>query len=263
MRKPDGDIGDGIIKETKKIGNGGWFKLHQKVAFLYKVYNAEKKIYFNCWHSDDPDAKSTSKNDLIETVIGYYEISEIDKLLPGMRGGDIYLYTFPSGTFKSFNVGDEDIYVYIEPKFIVEDMPQEELIGVAEKLNNEGKELFASGKCKEAIEVIKEALVTLRLCTIKDADACRAKFNQNLSILHNKLGQWEESLFFAERALQKDKDNIKSLLKKCEAEIQLRRLSEARMTLKTGLQKTNQDPEFRALEEKLNKLEYPCRSDAQ
>ena len=62
----------------------------------------------------------------------------------------------------------------------------------------------------------------------------KVKLNNNLATAHCKLGEWGEALHHAEAVLKEKKDDLKALLHKAEAEIELGNIDGAKATIEIG-----------------------------
>ena len=151
--------------------------------------------------------------------------------------------------------GGATLVFEIELLEIVHEKTNEEAIAEANKLSDEAGTKFRAGDFKEAGKLYHDAMHELRGKWGEEITKVQTKLNCNMALVHAKLGEWGECLHHAEDALREDENNLKALLRKLEAQINLDRLDEAKETLKKGLEASKNDKVFVAMGERIKKAE--------
>lgn len=136
----------------------------------------------------------------------------------------------------------------------------EEAIAAADELAQTAAGHFRSGKFEEALKQYLEGLDIVNEKWGSELDDIKNRLNRNVSIVQSKLGNWKESLSYAEKVLQKAAEDPKALMRKLEAHMKLGNLGEARKTLEKALAVTKNDPAFVAMRKQLEQLEKEDRA---
>lgn len=125
----------------------------------------------------------------------------------------------------------------------------------ATQLNDEAAVKFRAGDIDAALELYEKASGDVEDYFDDEANAIKIRTQKNLSLLYGKKAQWQMSLKCANDVLEKSKDDLKALVRKIEALIQLDSLDEARKSLQHALTISKNDPAFVALRGKLEEAE--------
>lgn len=105
----------------------------------------------------------------------------------------------------------------------------------AKALNEEGATAFRSKDFRAAVEKYHTALHLVSSYYDEEARALQLKFNNNLATSHCKLAEWGEAVSHANNVLQQDPKDLKALLHKAEAQIELSQIADAKKTIEEGL----------------------------
>ena len=132
---------------------------------------------------------------------------------------------------------------------------KEEAIAEANKLSDDARPLFGEGKFEEAIAKYNKGLDALSEQWGDEVTQCKTKLHRNLAIAYSKTQDWKKSLKNANKVLEHEENDAKALLRKCEAEICLGNLEDARKTLNKGLGVTKNSPVFVQMRTKLEAAE--------
>ena len=156
--------------------------------------------------------------------------------------------------------GGATLIFEIELLSIAKSYPTNEAaIAAAEELCTSAAAEFRSQKFEEALKLYLEGLDIVNEKWGKELDDIKNKLNRNVSVVQGRLGNWKESLSYAEKVLKKVADDPKALMRKLDAQMNLGNLEEARKTLEKALAVTKNDPAFVAMRGKLEKLEKADR----
>ncbi|KAH0794291.1 putative FK506-binding protein (FKBP)-type peptidyl-prolyl isomerase [Histomonas meleagridis] len=137
---------------------------------------------------------------------------------------------------------------------------KEQALEAANKFCDKATEFFRGGKFEEAIAEYKNALDAVSKKYGEDINKMNTRVQRNLSIAYYRVQNWKESLNYAEKVLKTDANDVKALLRKTEALINLGNTEEARKTLDKGLAVTKNDPAFKSMIPKLEAAEKKERA---
>lgn len=245
--------GDGKLKKyIIREGTGEQAKKGQKVSVHYVGTLESDGSKFD---------SSRDRNEPFEFTIGQGVIEGWSLGVATMKVGELSKFVIDSslGYGKSGSPpkipGGATLVFEIELLEIIHEKTNEEAIAEANKISEEAAAKFRAKEYKEAGKLYHDAIHALKNKWGKDITKLKAKLNCNLALVHSKVGEWGEALHHAEDALSDDENNVKALLRKLEAQINLDRLSEAKETLKKGLQVSNNDKVFVAMGDKIKKAE--------
>ena len=136
----------------------------------------------------------------------------------------------------------------------------EEAIAAAEELAQTATAAFRAGNFQEALKHYSEGLEIVNEKWGQELDDIKNRLNRNCSVVCSKLGEWKESLKYAEKVLKKVADDPKALMRKLEAQMKLGNLEDARKVLDKALAVTKNDPAFVAMRKQLEQLEKEDRA---
>lgn len=94
---------------------------------------------------------------------------------------------------------------------------------------------FHDQKYNEAIKSYQSAISNLAQFYGKDIDEITIKIYRNLAVSHAKLFHWRESIYNAERVLQKDPYDIRSIARLAEGFLKIGNLENAKREIEKGL----------------------------
>lgn len=100
----------------------------------------------------------------------------------------------------------------------------------ASHLNDEAATKFRAQEYKEAIKIYSHANSVLEDYFGDDVISWKVKINRNLSLMYSKIEDWTNCLKYATNVLATEKDDVKALIRKLEAELGLGNVVEARKT---------------------------------
>ena len=132
-------------------------------------------------------------------------------------------------------------------------------INHATQLNDEAATKFRSGDIDSALDLYEKALGDVEDYFDNDITEITIRTQRNLSLLYAKKGKWRLSLDFANKVLEKSKDDLKALMRQIEALIQLDSLEEARKNLQHALTISKNAQPFVVLKGKLEEAEKAAR----
>lgn len=132
-------------------------------------------------------------------------------------------------------------------------------INHATQLNDEAAIKFRAGDLDSALNLYEKAYGDIEDYFDDEANAISIRTQRNLSLLYAKKGKWRMSLNCANNVLEKSKDDLKALMRKIEALIQLDSLEDARKDLNHALVVSKNDKAFVALRGKLEEAEKAAR----
>lgn len=104
--------------------------------------------------------------------------------------------------------------------------------------------LFHDGKYSEAIKNYQSAIAGLAQFYGKDIDEITIKIYRNLSVSYAKLFQWKESIYHAERVLQKEPNDIRSIARLADGFLKIGNLENAKKAIDNGLFLSNKNKIF-------------------
>jgi peptidylprolyl isomerase len=137
---------------------------------------------------------------------------------------------------------------------------REDAIAAAEQLCAQGGEAFRGGDYAGAVGHYKGGLDAVSSKYGKEIDAIKLKLHRNLSVANSKVGDWKETLKYADKVLEKEDKDVRALAKKAEAHLNLGDLVPARKAVEKGLGVTKNDPAFVALRGLLETAEKADRA---
>ena len=136
----------------------------------------------------------------------------------------------------------------------------EEALAAANGFCTKGGELFKEGKFEEAITEYKNALDAVSKKYGDDIRQMKVRANRNISISYSRISNWKESLNYADQVLNTEENDLKALLRKLEALINLGNSEEARKVLEKGLVASKNDAVFRKMTPRIEALEKQERA---
>lgn len=136
----------------------------------------------------------------------------------------------------------------------------EEALEAANGFCAAGGDLFRAGKFQEAVAEYEKALDAVSKKYGDDVQQMKVRANRNISVSYSKCGEWRKSLEYAEKVLKSEEKDLKALMRKLEAEINLGNPDDARKTYEKGLAASKNDPAFRRMLPKIEALEKQERA---
>ena len=246
----------GVKKQLVKEGSGAKPRKLQKVAIHYVGKLDDGTIFDSTREEGKPYDFTVDKE----------EVKGFSIAVLSMIGRETANYEF-SPAYGYGEAGNEEkkvppnatLHYEIELLYILEDMPQEEAIKEAERLNALAGDRFRAKDYQEAAILYHEAQQVLCIQQGDNVTPIIQKLRANLSAVYIKLGKWGEALRNTENYLRWDKENLKVLSRKLECYIALARCDEARRLLNKCLRISNNDPYFVAKEKDIVKMEQQMK----
>ena len=221
---------DGGIRKWKiKNGTGAKPRNLQKVAIHYVGKLDDGTVFDSSREEGKP----------LDFVVGKEQIKGFSEAVKTMIGREVANFIF-APEYGYGAEGNEELKVppnatlhyEIELLYILEDMPKEEAIKEAERLNKEAGDLYRAGDYENSAILYHEAQQVLCIQQGDDITPIIQKLRSNLSAVYGKLHKWGQSLHNAENYLRWDKENLKVLSRKLDCYIGLARTDEADKLLK-------------------------------
>lgn len=113
--------------------------------------------------------------------------------------------------------------------------------------------LFHDQKYNEAIQNYQSAISGLAQFYGKDVDDITIKIYRNLSVSYAKISKWKESIYNAERVLQKEPNDIRSIARLSDGFLKIGNLEKAKKSIEKGLSLTNNNKIFLKFKEEYDK----------
>lgn len=241
-----------VFKEIIKVGTGAEAKEGDKV----KVH------YVGTLESDGSKFDSSrDRGEPFSFTIGQGVIQGWSLGVATMKVGELSKFTISSeyGYGASGSPpkipGGATLVFEIELLSIVKTYKtNEDAIAAADEIAKVGTDAFKAGKFDDALASYMEALDIVNEKWGSELDEIKNRLNRNASLVYCKLGLWKDSLEYAEKVLSKDKADLKAMMRKLDAEMNLGRLDAAQATLDKALATSKRDPAFVAKIAALDKL---------
>lgn len=255
--------GDGkVVKEILREGTGEQPKDGDRVAVHYEGRIRSTNHKFD---------SSRASGKPFEFTIGLRVIEGWNIGVKSMHVGELSLFRIDS-KYAYGKLGkqpdiqpDEDLIFEIELLEIKVGPTKQQM--AVEKARGEcerGNIAFREGRLDDALNDYCQGRLTLMFEGKDESDPSyfsqdyadvKLRLNRNLAVAYAKKGDPKQSLQYANEVLDFLPNDPKALLKKCEALINLEKLADARKTLTYALGVTHNDPAFKLVRERLEKLE--------
>ncbi|OHT06990.1 peptidyl-prolyl cis-trans isomerase, FKBP-type family protein [Tritrichomonas foetus] len=127
----------------------------------------------------------------------------------------------------------------------------DDAISRAEQINEMAANKFRGGDLDSALDLYNDIFDAIDGYTNDKISEIECRTFRNLSIVHGRKGNWKQSLKYADDVLLSKEDDLKALMRKIEALINLENLDKAKETLEHAILVSKNDPAFLALRGKL------------
>lgn len=121
---------------------------------------------------------------------------------------------------------------------------KQEAIDSANQLSALASDLFHNQQFNEAIEKYEKAIYCFSRFYGKDVEEITTKIYRNLSVAYAKLSQWKQSLYNANRVVQKEPNDLRAIARITEGNLQIGNFDEARIYIDKGLKLSNNNALF-------------------
>ncbi|KAH0789787.1 peptidyl-prolyl cis-trans isomerase, FKBP-type family protein [Histomonas meleagridis] len=257
---------DGLITKTIiKEGNGPQPKDDEKVFVCYVgKLQSNNKEFENCGTKEQP----------FLLTIGKEIIEGCNIALKSMKVGEISSFTID----PKYGYGEKGKEPLVPPNetlvFEIELLeilhpktPQDEGICKAIYQCQRGNAEFKQGDISRAISFYTEARLTLMFEAKEDMNSDDPKsesyeykkvnnrLNRNLAVAHSKIGEYTQAIHFANEALLFESNDLKTLIRKLDAELKLKRVKDARQTFNHAIGCSPNEPTLKQYQAQLEKLE--------
>ena len=127
----------------------------------------------------------------------------------------------------------------------------------AVEIKDEAAKLFKEEKYVECIRLYRDAYHIVNDWVNDESMKLKVLLSRNLAICFGKLKMWKKSLSKAEYVLKTEPGDLRALLRKSEALVELGRLEEAKQPLQLGISISKGSQVFMDLQKRLPELEKP------
>lgn len=252
-----------VTKEILREGNGETPKDGDRVSVHYEGRIKSTNHKFD---------SSRAKDQPFEFTIGNGRVIEGWNIaLKSMKVGELSIFTIDSrlaygklGKQPDIQPDDDLVFEIELLEIKVGPTKQEMAVEKARAECEKGNIAFREGRLEDALNDYCQGRLTLMFEGKDESDPSyfsqeyadiKMRLNRNLAVTYARTGDYDQSLQYANQVLDFLPNDPKALLKKCEALIVMDKLVEARQTLSRALGVTHNDPAFRPIREKLEKLE--------
>ena len=223
-----------IIKEIIKQGSGDSPKFGQ-IVLIHCVGTVK---------STNTIFLDTRNSNPLEFTVGKEVITGLSTGVASMILGEKSIITISpeyaygkEGSNDKFKIPPNSTLIFeielvsMKPFFI----NKQDAINSSNQLCESASKLFHDKKYNEAIEKYLNAISDLAQFYGKDIDEITIKIYRNLSVSYAKLSQWNKSIYNAERVLQKDPNDIRSIARLSEGYLKIGNLEKAKIIIEKGL----------------------------